>query len=178
MGKGRKIAFLGLMLGLVIVLSIAESLLPPMAFLPPGVKPGLSHIFMMYCLFFVGAKEAFGLAVLKSLFALLTRGMVAAFLSLTGGWLSLAVIFLLVKVFGNRISYLALGVAGAVTHNLGQLAASSVLIGSAYVFFYLPAMLVSGVVMGCVTGTLLKVVMPYMHSMHVGKKPGGSVHLP
>lgn len=150
------------MLGVVIVLAIAESLLPPLPLLPPGVKPGLSHVVMMYCLFYVGAREAFGLAALKSLFALLTRGMVAALLSFAGGWLSLVIILLLARIFGRRISYLALGVTGAVAHNLGQLAAASVLVSSPFVFYYMPALLVSGVVMGCVTGTLLKVVMPYM----------------
>lgn len=173
MGKSNKIAFLGLMLGMVIVLSIAESMLPPLPFLPPGVKPGLSHVVMMYCLFFVGAKEAFGLAMLKSLFMLLTRGMTAALLSFAGGWLSLGIIYLLARVFGDRVSYLALGVAGAVFHNLGQLAGSSVLIGSASVFYYLPVLLVAGVVMGCVTGTLLKVVMPYMDKLRFYRDKNG-----
>ena len=83
--KPHRLTLTALFLAMALVLSYVENLLPALPFLPPGVKLGLSHVVIMYCLFFVGAPSAFWIALLKSLFVLLTRGMIAALLSLSGG---------------------------------------------------------------------------------------------
>ena len=57
--KTQKITLLGVMLALTVVLSIAESMFPAVAFLPPGVKIGLSNVVIMYTVFFIGKKETF-----------------------------------------------------------------------------------------------------------------------
>lgn len=57
-----RIALIGLMLSLALVLSLFESMLPALPFLPVGVKLGLSNIVTMYCLFFLGARPAFAVA--------------------------------------------------------------------------------------------------------------------
>ena len=52
----------------------------------------------MYCLFCMGKREAFLLAGLKAFFVLLTRGLVGACLSLSGGLLSVAMMLLLLVI--------------------------------------------------------------------------------
>lgn len=159
----RRLAFLAMMLAIIMALSALEHMLPPLPGLPPGVRMGLSNIVTMYALFFMGAKPAVSLAVLKSLFVLLLRGVTAGFLSACGGLLSILIILLLTRMFGDKISYLILSISGAIFHNIGQIAVASVLLGSGFVLYYLPVLIVSGVIMGSVTGVLLRVVMPLFH---------------
>ena len=160
MTSTKTIAFLGLMLAMVLVLSMLEHMIPPIPLLPPNIKLGLSNIITMYCFFFVGRKYALFLAILKSVFVFLIRGAIAGALSLTGGVLSILVIAFLVFLFNSKISYTLVSIAGAIAHNLGQIIIASFILGSDLVFIYTPVLLVSGVIMGSITGTLLKVVMP------------------
>lgn len=161
----KKLTLTAFMLTLAIVLSFFESLMPALPFMPPGVKLGLSNIVTMYALFTIDRKTAFTLNVLKSVFVFTQRGVIAAALSLTGGIVSLVVIILLDLVLGKHISYLALSVAGAVFHNLGQFACVVLIFDDSAVLWYIPLLIVSGVVMGSVTGTLLNVVMPRLGTL-------------
>lgn len=165
MKKPKQIAFIGLMLAIIAVLSAIEHMLPPLPLLPPNVKLGLSNIIIMYCVFFISRIQAVTLNIAKSFFVLLTRGPIAATLSFCGGMLSIVVIILLAVLFRERISYAAVSVAGAISHNIGQLIAVSVIISSQYIIYYLPVLIVSGVIMGLVTGALLKVVLPVLNNI-------------
>lgn len=162
MAKTRRIAFLGLMLACIIVLSIFENMMPPLPMLPPGMKLGLSNVVTMYCLFFTGKKDAFSLAVLKSCFVFLTRGAVAGALSLSGGVFSLAVMIFLLYIFKDKASYLILSIFGAIFHNIGQFLAIYVILGSELFIYYFPILLVSGIVMGSITGAVLRIVLPVL----------------
>jgi heptaprenyl diphosphate synthase len=152
----REMTTLSLMLSLIFVLSIFEGMLPP---LPFHMRFGLSNVVTMYALFFIGRRAAFTLAALKSLAVLLTRGPVAGLLSLSGGLISLCVIALLAAAWKDA-SYFLLSVAGAVTHNMAQLAAASWLASTNLLFFLLPLMVAAGVLAGSLTAVLLRVVMP------------------
>ena len=158
--KTKKIAFLGLMLAVAVMLTALEHMLPPLPLLPPNVKLGLANIVTMYCVFFVGKSSAVGLNVLKSFFVLLTRGPMAGLLSLSGGLLSIAVVILLHRLFKDKISYVMISVAGACAHNLGQYAVISLWLATPVMVYYLPVLVASGIVMGTVTGVLLRVLMP------------------
>ena len=118
-GKANRIAFMGLMLGLALALSFLESLLAVLPFLPVGVKLGLSNIVTMYCLFFMGTKASLTIAFLKSSFVMLIRGPVGGALSLAGGIASVTIMLLLKKI--PSISNAVLSIAGAISHNAGQL---------------------------------------------------------
>ena len=84
-----------MLFALAIALSYLESLVSPLLGLMPAIKLGLSNIVVMYALLFLRTRTALLLVVLKALFAFLTRGATAGFLSLCGGALSLAVMLVL-----------------------------------------------------------------------------------
>lgn len=157
--RTRRLTALAMMLAMITALSALEHMLPALPLLPPNVRLGLSNIVTMYVLFYMGTGSAFTLALLKSLFVMLMRGPAAGLLSLGGGVLSLLVILLLSALLGRRISYLMLSICGAITHNMGQIALASLLLGTG-LLYYLPVLVLSGVLMGSVTGVLLRVVMP------------------
>ena len=89
--KARETALTGMLFALAIAFSYLESLVSPLLGLMPAIKLGLSNIVVMYALLFLRTRTAVLLVVLKALFAFLTRGATAGFLSLCGGALSLAV---------------------------------------------------------------------------------------
>jgi len=154
----EKITFLGLMLAIVLVLSTVEHMVPPLPLVPPNVKLGLSNIVTMYVLFYMSKKAGMMLNVLKSFFVFLMRGPIAGLLSFCGGILSIAVIIVLLVLFREKISYVMMSVSGAIAHNLGQFAVISIMLGPVYIL--LPILVGSGILMGTITGVLLKVLLP------------------
>jgi heptaprenyl diphosphate synthase len=161
---------MGTMLSLAVILIFLERMLPPLPMLPPQFsKIGLSNVIVMYIFFFVGKKEAFAMGALKAFFNLLLRGPIAGLLSLCGGLFSIAVMYLLWRLFKDRVSYISLSVAGAVGHNTAQLFAACLLLQNWALFmFYLPILLIAGAIFGTVTGLSLRVIMPVFKKIHGG----------
>lgn len=155
-----KVASLGMLFALSIVLSFVETGLS--VFVPiPGIKLGLSNIVIMYCLFFLGKREAFILAVLKALFVLL-RSPIGAAMSLSGGMLSVVV---MIMVKRHKSSELFISICGGVFHNIGQLIMASIVLKSGMVYYYFPILGISGIIMGALTGILLRFLTPYVNRM-------------
>jgi len=164
--SAKLLARSALFLAMTLILSYVEHQFGSLPLMPPGVKLGLSNVPVMYSLLFTGLPFALLLAVLKSLFVLLTRGFISGLLSLLGGLFSVLMMALLLRLFKTKISYLTLSVAGAVSHNLGQLVGACFFMGG-FLWVYLPILILSGVLMGLLTGFLLKVVLPYLQ--HIGR---------
>lgn len=82
--KSREVAWTGMLFALAIALSFLESAITPLLGLMPAMKLGLSNLVVMYALLFLNTRTAAELVLLKALFALLTRGPTAGFLSLCG----------------------------------------------------------------------------------------------
>ena len=157
--KTHQIALSGLLFALAMALSFVEGTLVIPGLLP-GMKLGLANIVVMYALFFMGAKQALVLDLLKALFVFLVSGWTAGFLSLCGGLLSLLVMWVLYYHFPVQPTWYILSVSGALAHNIGQLLGASVILSSAMSLYYAPVMLVLGLVMGALTSITLKAILP------------------
>lgn len=165
--KTRRIALLGMLFALAIVLSILENFLPvPTAI--PGIRLGLSNIVVMFALFNLQKRDALAIAVLKSVFVLITRGTIAGILSLCGGLLSLGIMILLLFLFADKITYLVISIVGAVFHNIGQIAAASIILQT-LLWVYLPVLLISGIITGFATSILLKLISPVFLRLRLNK---------
>ena len=148
--KTQEIALSGLLFALAMALSFIEGTLviPGLA---PGMKLGLANIVVMYALFFMGARQALYLDLLKALFV---------FLSLCGGLLSLLVMWVLYYKLPFRPTWFILSVCGALSHNIGQLLGAGLILSSAMSLYYAPVMLVLGLVMGALTSLTLRAILP------------------
>ena len=171
----KRIALMGTMLGLIVVLTTLESLIfAPIPLLPPHVKPGLANVVVMYCVFFIGRTQAVSLNALKALFVFVLRGPMAGILSFSGGMLSVLIVIALVSLIKNeKISYTAISIAGATTHNIAQFAVAMSIMAMPmpYSLFYMPILLFTGVFMGILTGITLRAAMPAIErSMKYFKK--------
>lgn len=161
--KPKKLALLGMFCALAMALSFLESLIPPI--IPvPGVKPGFSNIVTMLSLSAFGAPYALAVTLFKALFALITRGVTAFFMSLCGGLLSLGVMIILFRIFKKHIGYIGIGVLCAVAHNLGQLTVAAVLLGNT-ILNITPVLLISGVICGIITGTVFHYTIPVLNKL-------------
>lgn len=160
----RRVAFLGLLGALALALSGLEMLLPPLPMLPPGAKPGLSNIVTMYAASGVGLGPALVIALLKGVFAGVTRGLTAFLMSTCGGLLSTLVMAFLLRPKKRPFGLVGVGIAGAVTHNAAQLCVASCLAGGV-VWYYLPFLLVFAVLTGTLTGILLRVTLPVLEHL-------------
>lgn len=160
LSKTQIMVLTSLIFAVALVLAIVENMLPPLPITVPGVKFGLSNIAVMYALFFLGNKQAYTIAVLKSLFVFITRGIIAGVLSLSGGILSLTIMLLLLLIFKERISYLLISIFGAVFHNIGQFFVIILIYTGMNIWAFFPVLLISGVAAGVVTSSLLRFILP------------------
>ncbi len=157
--KAREVALTGLLFALCIVLSWLEALVTPLLGLMPAMKLGLSNVVVMYALLFMPFGRAATLVVLKALFALLTRGLTAGFLSLCGGLLSLLVLTLLLALPWPVTGYI-FSVSGALAHNLGQLCGAAVLLSAPMALGYAPVLMLAGLGVGALTAMVAHALFP------------------
>jgi heptaprenyl diphosphate synthase len=154
----RKLTTLALILSLGLVLSMIEMLIP-LNFLP-GVKIGLGNIATIIALLLYGLYEGLFVAIFRTLVVLLMGGSAMSFtLAVSGGILATVVMFLLFRFAKKALSVTGVSIAGAIAHNLGQIAAAMVITRSIAALAYLPVLLVSGLVMGTLTGFLANQVL-------------------
>ncbi len=163
-GKSREVALLGLLFALVLALGFLENIVATALLLPPGVKPGLGNVVILFCLWFRSKREATVLVLLKSGFALLTRGGLAASLSAFGGFASLLLMSLLF-LWMHPPRVLPISVFGALAHNFSQLFLFSLLLGGRFVWSYAPILLVAGLLCGGLTALLLRALLAPLSRM-------------
>jgi len=150
--KSSKISRYGLLIALAFILSYVEALIPPPVPIP-GIKLGLANLVVLAGLYAMGVKEAFVLSFIRIILVGLTFGNMSTMLfSLAGGILSWLVLALLKQVKG--FSQVGVSVAGGVSHNIGQIITAIFVTENINIIYYLPFLLLSGLITGAVIGVL------------------------
>ncbi len=155
-------ALVGVLVALAMILSYIESLIPAFVAVP-GFKIGLANSVTVFALYYLGRRYALCISVVRVLLsALLFGSPVSLIYSISGALLSLMGMSLLrgVRIF----SPIGVSTAGGVLHNIGQIAAACFLLGSGAIF-YLPALLIGGVISGVVIGLIAGIVMSRVKSL-------------
>ena len=148
--KTGKLTGLALTTALAMVLSFVESQIPAFVAIP-GVKVGLANIAVVFALYKLGWKEAAGVSLVRVFtVSLLFGSVMSLFYSAAGAVLSLIGMALLKKT--ARFSCVAVSVVGGVLHNVGQIAMACILLETNIIRFYLPVLIVTGVIAGVVVG--------------------------
>ena len=150
-------AAMGLLVALAMVLSWVEQLVP-LSVQVPGVKLGLANLAVLFALYRLGVRAAWTVSLLRVALVSLTFGNAySLWYSLAGAVLSLLVMGLLRKT--GKFSLLGVSVAGAVSHNLGQIAVAAAVLGAASMAYYLPVLLVSGTAAGVCVGAVAAILV-------------------
>ena len=112
----------------------------------------------MFTLYKMGAKEAAVVSAVRVVLIALLFGSAVSFLySLAGAVLSFAVMLLMRRL--RLFSEVGVSVAGGVLHNVGQIAMACFLLETNVLKYYLPFLILSGVIAGIVIGLIAAVMI-------------------
>jgi len=156
MKQTQKLTLAALLIAVMIVLGYIESLIPISSV--PGIKLGLSNCVLLIALYWLGVRISFEMMVVKVvLLGFLFGNPMMILYSLAGGALSLTVMTLLEN--RRSISPIGVGIAGGVTHNIGQVAVAMLILQTPSLIYYLGILMPVGAGMGFLTGTVAKMLM-------------------
>ncbi len=155
--KPKRIALLGLMLALALILGYVERLIPFNIGIA-GVKIGLANIIVLLLLKRFGIGYALTVNVLRiTIVNLLFGSAVSLAFSLFGGVLSTLAMYVAQKISG--ISETGISAIGGATHNLGQTIAAALLLSTPSVLRLLPILLIFGELSGVLCGVVAHVIL-------------------
>jgi heptaprenyl diphosphate synthase len=150
----RRLTRIGLLAAAAVVLFVFEGLAPrPL----PWMKLGLGNLPVMLALMGYGPLAALAVSVLKLFIGGLLSGSLAnpAFFIGAGAGMCSWLIMSAARVLGRSIfSAVGLGIWGAVTHQLAQLALAYIYIGQWGMWTLLPVALLGGLISGILIGLL------------------------
>lgn len=161
----NKVAVFGVFTSLALILSYVELLIPINLGIP-GMKLGLANLLVVILLYKCGPRDALLLSVIRILLSGLIFGnMFNIFYSLGGGLLSLVVMVFLKKT--GQFTVAGISIGGGASHNVGQLLVAMFVVQTYQVGYYLPVLLIAGVITGAVIGILSAEVLKRTQSIRL-----------
>ncbi len=146
----NRVAYFGVFTALALIFSYVETLIP-FDFGIPGVKLGLANLIIVFALYKMDLKDVYLLSIVRVLLSgFLFGNYFSIVYSLAGGLLSLSVMAFLKHREGYSI--MGISMAGGVFHNVGQILVAMLLVETFSVSYYLPVLLVAGLVTGALIG--------------------------
>lgn len=160
MNKTSRLTLSAMFIAIMLVLSYVESLVPVGGM--PGIKIGLANCVLLISLYWLGFSFSALLMLAKVFLTAHLFGRPSAIpFSLAGGVLSLLVMGLMVFII-KGVSPVGAGVAGAVAHNIGQIAVAALVLPFAQLLYYLAVLVLVAVGFGFVTGNVARLLMRYL----------------
>lgn len=160
--KTQKIIFIALLVSQAMVLSFIERMIP-LNFSIPGAKLGLANIVTLTAIYLFSFRESLFIVILRTIMTTFIIGSFSSFLySFSGALLSFLVMYMLTSVSSEKISAIGISIAGGVFHNLGQLLMAAFIIRNIKIVYYLPFLMLTGVVTGFIVGISVKHLLGYL----------------
>ena len=152
--SAKKISYISMLSALAIVFGYIESIFPAAPI--PGIKLGLSNIVILFAIYRMDKTSAFFIMFIKVLVtSLLFSGLNVFLYSFAGGLLSLIAMVCFKRFFSIK----GVSIIGGVCHNIGQIFVAAFMMQTTAVFVYLPALLISGVIVGFITGSVCSIIL-------------------
>lgn len=156
--KTKKMAFTGLITALALVSFVIEGAIPPITPIY-GIKLGIANVFTLFALYALGTYEAAAVLFLRIFLGTIFAGQAVSFIySMAGGVLSFVFMLIFKRYFTiNRVWVLS--VICAIAHNTGQIIAAIFMLQSFAIIYYLPVLIISGIIAGAFTGVCAEFVL-------------------
>ena len=155
--KTKKLTVMAMTTAVAMILSFVESQIPAFVAVP-GVKIGLANIAVVLALYRLGWKEAVAISLIRVVLVSMLFGSIASlFYSIAGAVLSLTGMGLLKKT--GKFTEIMISVTGGILHNIGQIGMACLILETAALRYYLPFLLISGIIAGIVVGILSAVLV-------------------
>lgn len=139
-------------LAFALILSYIEALLP-FSFGIPGSKLGLANLAVLLVWYKMGWKEAFAVDILRIVLnGFLFGNLYAILYSMAGALLSFLMMALCKKT--GCFDIIGVSIAGGVFHNVGQLMIAALVVETIGIFYYIPPLLLAGILTGFLIGFL------------------------
>ncbi|MDE6747593.1 MAG: Gx transporter family protein [Lachnospiraceae bacterium] len=156
----KKTVLLGFLLTISMILAYIESILP-LAIGIPGVKLGLPNLVVVLLLYSYGKREALAVNLLRiMLTGFLFGNLYSIFYALAGAIFSFCVMAIVQKT--GMFSIIGVSISGGVSHNIGQILVAMIVVETFAPAFYLPFLLIAGVITGLLIGIVSARVIMYM----------------
>lgn len=153
----RKVAGIGVFVALAMIFSYVEVLLPIHLGIW-GVKLGIANLVVVAALYLFPLSWVWMINLIRIfLTSLLFGNGLTMLYSLAGGILSLIVMSILKKIKG--FSMTGVSIAGGVSHNVGQLFMAMFILGNINIAYYLPVLLVAGLITGALIGVTCEKIL-------------------
>ncbi len=149
--KAKKVAFLGVLTSVALVLSYLESILPPIWAAVPGIKVGLPNVVIIFLLYRFGVKEAAIVSFIRIfVVALLFGNVMTLAYSFAGALLSIVLMAICKKI--KVFSVVGTSIVGGVSHNLGQILVAIFLFDTVQIGYYMIILAITGTIAGVFIG--------------------------
>jgi heptaprenyl diphosphate synthase len=162
--KRNDVALIGVFLAFILAVGLIERLVP-LDFLVPGARLGLSNVVVLTAVYMFRFRVVLMLVIMKCvLLSLLAGGPSSLIYSLSGSLLSLAVMWILVRVFSEKLSPIGVSAAGAACHSAGQVLAACLVLENMGMLSYLPPLLIVSLTSGVLVGVIVKQALPRLRA--------------
>lgn len=159
--KTKKLVFTAILTALALVAFSIEAAIPPITPIY-GVKLGIANVFTLFALYTLGPYEAAAVLFLRITLGSIFTGQAVSFIySLSGGLLSF-ILMLMLKRFFQKDKVWVLSVLCAIAHNVGQIIAAVIITQTFQIAFYLPVLLISGIIAGAFTGLCVQFTLLHL----------------
>lgn len=149
--KTKKVALLGILTSVALILSYIEAILPPVWSAVPGIKMGFPNIVIIFILYRFGVKEAAIVSFIRIfIVALLFGNVMTLAYSCAGAFLSIALMAICKRI--NIFSVVGTSIVGGVAHNLGQILVAIFLFDTVQIGYYMAVLAITGTVAGVFIG--------------------------
>ena len=139
----RKIATIGMLTALAMVLGFVETLIPINLGIP-GMKLGLANLIVIIAFYLFDIKTGVIVSLLRIVLIAMTFGNISMmFYSISGATLSLLCMILAKQIKG--FSMVGISIVGGIMHNVGQIICAAFVVRTNGVFTYLPVLMIAGV---------------------------------
>lgn len=162
----KRVAVCGLLLSMMLILGWVEHLIPLNAAIP-GIKLGLSNSVLVFAVYMLDIPTAYILMAMKVVLSCAFFGSPASMMiyGFSGGLLSLTGMVLLSRVKGMHC--VTISMVGGALHNVGQVLAAMVMLGTANLAYYMAVLMLVGLLVGMLTGISANLVMKHMRHMRL-----------
>ncbi|MEE1220041.1 MAG: Gx transporter family protein [Ruminococcus sp.] len=149
--KINKLTMTALIIAAALVTFTIEAAIPPLTPIY-GIKLGLSNVFTLVAIYLLGVKSGAMVLFIRITLGSLLAGQIMSYAySFAGGLLSFLVMLILVKLIPQKQLWVSSAIS-AVFHNVGQIIVAIAFTQTIQIIYYLPVLIISGLITGAFTG--------------------------
>lgn len=161
----KKMTYTAMLTTIALIIFMIELQIPPLIPAIPGIKMGLANIITVYAMFTLGPVATGEILIIRILLGSIFAGQVMSLLySLAGGAMCYLIMLLMRKIVTINQIWIC-SVIGAIFHNLGQIIVAVMITGVMQVAYYLPILIISGIIAGTFTGLCAQAIVKRLDSL-------------